>query len=60
MEKKLKRSRNRMIAGVAAGVANYFGIDITITRIIWAAAAIFSGSLFFWVYVICWIAMPEE
>lgn len=60
MEKSLKRSRNRMIAGVAAGVAKYFGIDPTIVRIACALLALFSGSLFFWVYLICWIAIPEE
>ncbi|MBE6328674.1 MAG: PspC domain-containing protein [Paludibacteraceae bacterium] len=60
MEKSLKRSRNRMIAGVAAGVAKYFGIDPTIVRIAWALLAICSGSIFFWVYLICWIAIPEE
>ena len=56
MEKSLKRSRNRMIAGVA----KYFGIDPTIVRIAWALLAICSGSIFFWVYLICWIAIPEE
>ena len=49
-----------MIAGVAAGVAKYFGIDPTIVRIAWALLAICSGSIFFWVYLICWIAIPEE
>jgi phage shock protein PspC (stress-responsive transcriptional regulator) len=60
MGKSLKRSKNRMIAGVAAGLANYLGIDITITRIAWALLTIVSGTLFLWIYLVCWIAMPEE
>lgn len=60
MGKTLKRSKNRMIAGVAAGVAKYFDLDPTIVRILWAILAIVSGSLFFFVYIICWFAMPEE
>lgn len=39
MGKQLKRSSNKMIAGVAAGVAEYFDIDVTIVRIIWAVLA---------------------
>jgi len=32
--KKLTRSNNRMLAGVCAGLADYFGWDVTIVRII--------------------------
>ena len=38
--KKLYKSNNRMICGVCAGVAEYFGIDPTIVRLIWAALAL--------------------
>ncbi|MBQ7466346.1 MAG: PspC domain-containing protein, partial [Oscillospiraceae bacterium] len=37
MEKKLTKSAtNRKIAGVCGGIAEYFGIDPTIVRLIWA------------------------
>ena len=34
-EKKLTRSSNRMIAGVCAGIAEYFGWDATLLRIVY-------------------------
>jgi phage shock protein C len=35
MEKRLYRSRNnRMLAGVCAGLANYFNVDPTVIRVI--------------------------
>ncbi|MEI3055976.1 PspC domain-containing protein [Phocaeicola plebeius] len=60
MEKKrLTRSNNRMIGGVCAGIADYFGWDITLVRIIYVLATFFtafSGGL---VYLILWLVMPE-
>lgn len=57
---KLTRSRKeRVIGGVCGGVSEYFGIDITLLRII-AFLLIFFGSLGFWVYIILWIIIPEE
>lgn len=57
-EKKLKRSSNKMIAGVAAGVAEYLGIDVTVVRIIWAICVIFGGAGLI-AYLICWLLMPQ-
>ncbi|MCL2650436.1 MAG: PspC domain-containing protein [Candidatus Azobacteroides sp.] len=56
--KKLKRSSNKMIGGVAAGIAEYLDLDPTIIRIIWAVSVIFAGFGFF-AYIICWIIMPS-
>jgi len=59
--KKLKRSRNKMIAGVCAGIGEYLGIDPTIVRIGYVflslVSAAFPGIL---VYIILWIVIPEE
>lgn len=38
-----KDRRNRKITGVAAGMANYFGLDPTVVRIGWVVAAIFTN-----------------
>lgn len=38
--KKLTRSNNRMLAGVCAGLADYFGWDVTIVRIIYSFATV--------------------
>ena len=43
--KRLYKSNNRMLCGVCAGIAEYFGIDPTIVRLIWAALAL-SGTGF--------------
>lgn len=45
MEKKLYRSQdNKMICGVCAGIAEYFHIDPTVTRLAFAILACFGGS----------------
>ncbi len=54
----LKRSSNKMIAGVAAGYAEYFGIDVTLVRIVFVVATVF-GLLGFWVYLVSLILMPN-
>jgi len=58
--KKLERSRkNRVIAGVCAGLADYFNIDIALVRALFIVAAI-CASFGFWMYVILWVVVPEE
>ncbi|MFC1553811.1 PspC domain-containing protein [candidate division KSB1 bacterium] len=58
--KSLFRSQsNKMIAGVCGGVAEYFKIDPTLVRIIFAAA-IPAGGLGFWAYMIGWLIIPEN
>lgn len=41
--KKLTRSNNRMLAGVCAGLADYFGWDVTVVRIIYSFATVFTA-----------------
>ncbi len=59
--KKLRRSKNKMIAGVCGGIGEYLGIDPTIVRvgyvILSLVSAAFPGIL---VYIILWIVIPEE
>ena len=58
--KKLMRSRrDRKIAGVCAGFAEYFDLDITIVRVVWLLVAIFGGGGII-AYIIAWIVVPEE
>ncbi|WP_304707747.1 PspC domain-containing protein [uncultured Rikenella sp.] len=57
--KRLYRSRkNRMIAGVCGGLAEYFGIDPIIIRLI-ALVLLFGGGGFL-LYVIGWIIIPQR
>ncbi|MGI6778950.1 MAG: PspC domain-containing protein [Acetivibrionales bacterium] len=61
MDKQLHRSReNKMIAGVCGGVAEYFSLDPTIVRIIWAAItlAFLPGGII--AYIIAAVVIPER
>lgn len=61
MEKKrLYRSRtDKKICGVCAGVANYFGIDPTIVRLIWGVLALAYGTGVL-AYLVAAFVLPEE
>ena len=61
MDKKLKRSKNQQLAGVCAGIAEYFGWDVTLVRVIFALLTIFSaGFPGIVLYIVMWIIMPLE
>ncbi len=59
--KKLYRSRkSRMIAGICGGIGEYFGVDPTIIRLVWALFTIASIGGGIILYLIAWIIIPEE
>jgi phage shock protein C len=59
--KRLLRPRNgRMVAGVASGLAQYFGLDVTLIRLIWVLLLIPGGLPGIVPYIICWIVIPSE
>lgn len=49
---------NKGVAGVCAGLAQYFELDVTIIRII-MLVALLMGTSGFWIYVVLWIAVPK-
>lgn len=57
--KRLTRSKEKMIGGVCAGLANYFNIDPTIMRILFVVIA-FAGGASLLAYLIMWIIVPME
>ena len=58
---RLYRSRDdRMLAGVAGGLADYWGADPSLIRVIWALLIIFTGGLALVVYIVMAIVIPEE
>jgi phage shock protein C len=58
--KELVRSRrDKKIAGVCGGFAEYFDIDPTLMRLLWLAL-LFVGGWGLLAYIIAWIVMPEE
>jgi phage shock protein PspC (stress-responsive transcriptional regulator) len=50
----------RMIAGVCAGLADQFGISVTLVRLAFVLGVIFSGGLALLVYLGFWMAMSDE
>ncbi|MCI8599706.1 MAG: PspC domain-containing protein [Lachnospiraceae bacterium] len=61
MEKRLTRSRtNKMICGICGGVGEYFNIDPTVIRLIWAVLSIGSLGTGIIVYIIASVIVPEE
>ncbi len=57
--RRLQRNPDdKVIAGVASGVADFFGLDPTIVRVVWTLT-ILLGGLGVIVYIILWIVVPE-
>lgn len=58
----LRRSRrDRMIAGVVGGLADYFGLDPTVARIIYVLVSILSAAFpGILVYILLWILIPQQ
>ena len=60
MEKKLyKSNQNKKIDGVCGGIAEYFGIDPTVVRLIWALFSLMGGSGIL-AYIICALVIPND
>lgn len=59
--RRLTRSKDQMVAGVCAGIAEYFGWDKGVVRLVYLILSVFSvafpGIL---VYIVLWIIMPED
>ena|SRR5437879_2826456 len=59
MNRRLYRSsRERVISGVAGGVAEYFDLDPSIVRIAWALLALITGGVFLILYGVMWLVVP--
>lgn len=57
----LVRSRKgRMVAGICAGAAEYFGWDVTLVRVIVAVIAVLTGGAGVLAYLAAWAIIPEE
>lgn len=57
--KKLVKGNNKKLAGVCSGIANYFGIDATIVRLVFALFTLFIGYGVM-TYIVCCIMMPSD
>lgn len=58
---RLYRSRHdRMLAGVAGGLAEMWGADPSLVRVIWALLVVFTGGIALLVYIVMALVVPEE
>lgn len=58
---KLKRSNNKVIAGVCAGLADYLGWEVAVVRLLYVLISIFSAAFpGMLVYIILWVVMPTK
>ena len=59
MERKLRKSNNKMLAGVCAGLGEYLNLDPTLVRVIYAALTLFTaGFPGLILYLILCVIMP--
>jgi phage shock protein C len=57
----VRKTDNRIIAGVCFGVAEYLGVDVNLVRVIAALVTILTGFIGgVVVYLVAWAVIPEE
>lgn len=58
--KRLRRSSDKMLAGVCAGIAEYFDVDPTLIRVLYAALTLFTAAFpGVLLYIVMMILMPN-
>lgn len=61
IKRPIRRSRDKMIAGVCGGLAKWLEIDPTLVRVGYVLVSIFSAAFpGIFVYIILWLVIPEE
>lgn len=60
MNRRLTRSRDAMVGGVAAGVADWLNTDPALVRIAWALLVPLTAGAALLAYFVAWIVVPEE
>ena len=59
--KILVRSRKgRMVAGICAGIADYYGLDVTLVRVLVAVVSVITGGTGLLAYLAAWMIIPDE
>ena len=54
----VRPKHGRILGGVALAIANRFGWDVTVTRVLSAVAVVFTG-VGLVLYIILWVVIPE-
>ena len=55
----VRRTDDRMIAGVCSGIADYLGVDPTIVRLAVVVGTVLGFGTLLVAYVLAWLLMPE-
>lgn len=59
-DRKLRRSTDdKVIAGVCSGIADFFDLDTTLVRVVFAVLAVFGG-MSIPVYLVMWLVVPAS
>jgi len=58
MKRLYRSTKDKMLAGVCAGLGEYFEIDPTIVRLVWVAFGFMGAGIL--VYILAWIIVPEK
>ncbi len=60
MKKRIYKNREKkMLCGVCAGLAEYFDIDPTIVRVLWAVISLGYG-IGILAYIVCAVVFPDK
>jgi phage shock protein PspC (stress-responsive transcriptional regulator) len=60
MNRLYRSRRDRMLAGVAGGLAEMWDADPSLVRVIWALLVLFTGGIALIVYIVMAIVIPED
>lgn len=55
-----RNTRDGMVTGVAAGLADHWDIAPWVVRLLWVGAFLFTGTLAFWIYLAAWFLMASR
>ena len=55
-----RNTRDGRIAGVAAGLADYWDVAPWVVRLLWVGLFLFTGTLALWLYIGAWIALAPR
>jgi phage shock protein C len=59
-QRLVRPKQGRKIAGVCLAFAEYFDLDVTLIRVVWAIATVLTIPLGLLAYIVAWIIIPEE
>ena len=60
MKRKLHLSKNKMLVGVGAGIAESFGFEASIVRVIYVLLALLFRWPIIFIYLIMWAVLPSQ